>query len=73
MERRGLLQGWLGAKRSRQATMGGPGVCAVERRGLLQGWLGAKRSRQATMGGPGSLVAPCHADAAPLSVPLVAG
>ena len=26
VERRGLLQGWLGAERSRQATIGGPGV-----------------------------------------------
>ena len=29
-ERRGLLEGWLGTKRSRQATNGGLGVCAAE-------------------------------------------
>ena len=44
MERRGLLQGWLGAERSRQATIGGPGVCAAERRGL-------RKARTARLGG----------------------
>ena len=30
MERRGLLEGWLDARRSRQATIGGPGESTVE-------------------------------------------
>ena len=40
VERRGLLQGRLGAERADQATIGGLGVCAVERRRLLArvGW-----------------------------------
>ena len=53
VERRGLLEDRLGAKRSRKATIGGLAVCAVERRGLLEDWLGAKRSRKATIGGLG--------------------
>ncbi len=38
MKRGGLLDGWSGAARSRQATTGGRGVRAVKRAGLPEDW-----------------------------------
>ena len=40
MERRGLLEGWLGTKRSRNATIGGPEIAAIVDDGDWNTWSG---------------------------------